>query len=74
MSISPRTEERPGESWPKALCRGCDAAIWRLPGAAAQEVWEDADGVNVCVKAGEVPASGYVFHQPMPAGLRGAPE
>lgn len=73
MSISPWPEEPPGARSPEALCRGCGALIRRLPLASVREVWEDIDGVTVCVKAAEVPASGYVFHQPMPAGLRGAP-
>jgi hypothetical protein len=77
MSMTPWTEEPPGARLPEATCRGCGAAIRRS--AAGTELWEDPDGITVCVKAGlgsigsGRPAD-YVYHQPMPAGLRGAPE
>jgi hypothetical protein len=77
MSVSPWFEEPPGARLPEAMCRGCGKAIRRL--ATEQELWEDADGISVCIKAGlgsigsGRPAD-YVHHLPMPAGLRGAPE
>jgi len=59
---------------PQASCRGCGTGIALLAG-----YWADVNGLTVCVKArledighGELPD--YVFHQPMPEGLRGAPE
>jgi hypothetical protein len=59
---------------PRANCRGCGTGIALLAG-----YWADVSGMTVCVKApledtgnGELPD--YVFHEPMPAGLRGAPE
>lgn len=58
---------------PHALCQGCDQPLWR-----AGDNWADGRGILVCIKAqiedtghGETPD--YVFHQPMPDGLRGAP-
>lgn len=58
---------------PDAGCRGCDEPLWR-----AGDWWQDRRGVTVCVKLrmddigrGELPP--YVFHQPLPTGLRGAP-
>lgn len=68
--------EPPGmeEFAPDASCRGCGALLWRAAGGR----WEDADGFTVCVKVPladngwSLPAD-YVFHQPMPHGLAGAP-
>jgi len=56
-----------------AKCRGCDRGLW-----PRGERWADADGFEVCVKAplgdiGHGQRPDYVFHEPMPAGLRGAP-
>lgn len=58
---------------PHATCRGCDEPLWR-----AGDWWADRHGVTVCVKLsmddigrGELPP--FVFHEPMPDGLRGAP-
>jgi hypothetical protein len=58
---------------PQALCQGCSQPLWRYG-----DNWGDKKGILVCIKAqiedighGETPD--YVFHQPMPAGLRGAP-
>lgn len=58
---------------PEASCRGCGTGLWRRG-----EYWTDANGIEVCVKAapestghGERPD--YVFHEPMPEGLIGAP-
>jgi hypothetical protein len=67
-------EDPPGQSGPQATCRGCQKGLW-----ARGSNWADADGIEVCIKAvarlssepGERPV--YVFHEPMPAGLRGAP-
>jgi hypothetical protein len=56
-------------------CRGCAKPIRHLGGQSV--LWEDATGITVCVKArledighGERPD--FVFHKPMPAGMRGA--
>lgn len=64
-----------GDDGPTANCRGCGKGI--RPGPTG--FWQDVDGIVVCVKArpedidwGSPP--GYVFHQPMPEGMRGAPE
>jgi hypothetical protein len=56
-----------------ASCQHCARGIWRRPWG-----WEDGDGVTVCIKApleniGLGIRPDYVGHQPMPAGLRGAP-
>jgi hypothetical protein len=58
-------------------CRGCAKPIFPLNTEPPR--WEDAAGLTVCVKAtresvghGEFPD--FVFHQPMPDGLRGAPD
>jgi hypothetical protein len=64
------------EAGTAASCRGCSKRITRL---GCCPLWADDDGITVCVK---VPLSGiahgqapdYVFHQPMPEGLRGSPE
>jgi hypothetical protein len=58
---------------PAATCRGCDHSLWRRG-----ERWADSAGVEVCIKvrledAGHGQRPDYVFHQPLPAGLRGAP-
>jgi hypothetical protein len=63
-----------GQLGPAASCQGCGKGLW-----PRGENWADADGFEVCVKIvarlstepGERPV--YVLHQPMPAGLRGAP-
>lgn len=77
MSINLWAGDPPGTRPADVYCRGCSAPIWRL--STLDELWEDAAGVTVCVKAplagtgtGERPA--YVLHQPMPAGLVGAPK
>jgi hypothetical protein len=58
---------------PQALCLGCDEPLWRYG-----DNWGDKRGILVCVKARLADIGGgktpdYVFHQPMPAGFRGAP-
>ena len=55
-----------------AVCRGCDKPLWQRG-----DSWSDSAGIEVCIKLrlediGTDPPS-YVFHEPMPAGLRGAP-
>jgi hypothetical protein len=59
-----------------ALCRHCGAKVWE---SSELQLWADADGFTVCMKA-PLPPRGdktglpdYVFHQPMPDGMRGAP-
>jgi hypothetical protein len=74
MSILPENLADPAE-YP-ATCRGCGRPIRRLGTPA--ELWEDEAGVTVCVKArlediGAGQRPGYVQHQPLPAGLVGAP-
>lgn len=66
-------EDPLGQTGPQAACRGCGRGLW-----PRGQNWADRDGIEVCVKApleaaghGERPA--YVLHEPMPAGLRGAP-
>lgn len=64
-----------GDDIPTASCRGCGKGIRRGP----TQLWEDADGIVVCVKArlediGFGGRPDYVYHQPMPEGMRGAPE
>jgi hypothetical protein len=66
-----------------ASCRHCRERIHRMSyqdGAKVQ--WEDELGITVCAKAripdftrppGEQPAVPPVCHEPMPAGLGGAP-
>ena len=70
------TDEPPGAREFPAYCRGCSAPIRPLSTEPVR--WEDANGIIVCVKARlEDVGSGrwpdYVFHQPMPDGLVGAP-
>ena len=69
-------EDLPDPSEYLATCRGCSQPIRRLntPG----ELWEDPSGLTICVKArledvGTGQRPGYVQHQPLPAGLVGAP-
>lgn len=52
-----------------AACRHCGCAIERIHAG-----WVDARGIFACVKGG-LPGSlrGPVLHEPMPAGLDGAP-
>lgn len=64
-----------GDDIPTANCRGCGTGIRRGPTG----LWQDVNGIVVCAKPrledighGEPPD--YVYHQPMPEGLRGAPE
>jgi len=76
MSTFPWVEDPPGAREFPAYCRGCSAPI--RPLNTESELWEDADGITVCVKArlediGAGQRPDYVFHQPMPAGLVGAP-
>jgi hypothetical protein len=57
-------------------CRGCARALWPV-GAEGQ--WGDADGRVVCFVGGRTghaigSSPHQVLHQPMPVGLRGAPE
>lgn len=66
-------EDPLGQHGPHASCRGCGRGLW-----PRGENWSDADGIEVCVKApleavGQGERPDYVFHEPMPAGLRGAP-
>lgn len=77
MNTAPWTEDPPGARQPEAECRGCAKPIWRLAGL--DDRWEDASGGVVCVKSGlasigrgRVPE--FVFHVPMPTGLRGGPK
>jgi hypothetical protein len=61
-----------GHGEPEAKCRGCAQPLWQGPRG-----WEDYLGIYVCVKlrledVGSGPPN-YVFHEPMPEGLRGAP-
>jgi len=75
------THDDAGRSRPRAqaTCRHCGAVLEQRAGG-----WADADGFPACIK-GEIhdphPESGLfhqlevsspVFHEPMPAGLRGA--
>lgn len=60
-----------------AMCRHCGSKLYEL--ATDGPLWADADGFTVCMKA-SMPAQGdktglpdYVYHEPMPAGMRGAP-
>jgi hypothetical protein len=76
MSIFPGIESLPDPREYPATCRGCGKPVRRL--AITPERWEDAGGITVCVKArlediglGKYPD--YVFHQPLPHGLIGAP-
>lgn len=76
MSFFPWTADLPDAREFPANCRGCSKPIRRLN--AESELWEDADGVTVCVKApledvGVGQRPDYVFHLPMPDGLVGAP-
>lgn len=57
-----------------ASCRHCGALLTKL----RLGHWMDPNGIMVCVKAplssigqGRVP--NWLLHEPMPAGLRGAP-
>jgi hypothetical protein len=75
MVTFPWTRNPPGARPGGTFCRGCGKPVW----IGAGEYWEDADGLSVCVKApledaGQGRCPGFVFHEPMPAGLRGAPE
>lgn len=56
---------------PEATCRGCEAGLWRRG-----DRWADENGIEVCVKKplAMLGAGNYIFHEPMPAGLRGAPD
>jgi hypothetical protein len=70
------TIDPPGARVSEVYCRGCSKPIWRLD--TPTEMWEDADGITACVKArlediGHGQRPDYVLHQPMPAGLVGAP-
>jgi hypothetical protein len=63
-----------GDDAPTANCRGCGTGILLRAG-----YWQDVYGIAVCVKArledtGQGERPDYVFHEPMPEGLRGAPE
>jgi hypothetical protein len=49
-----------GMAMPEAWCRGCERALWR-----AGSCWEDVDRGRFCRPG--------VRHEPLPAGLRGAP-
>ena len=55
-----------------ATCRGCEQPLYRRG-----DYWEGPDGVVVCVKLRLEDISpclpAYVYHEPLPAGLRGAP-
>ena len=57
-----------------AACRHCGCTIARIEAG-----WVDARGFCACVKAppeslGHGRPAGFVLHEPMPGGLRGAPE
>jgi hypothetical protein len=60
-----------GTHGPVASCRGCERGI-RPAGETG--LWEDCNGITVCVKSATLGSSEFVHHAPMPAGLRGAPE
>lgn len=64
------TSTEPGTT---ASCRGCGADITRL--ATATELWEDGKGITVCTKSRpeDIGKPNYIYHLPMPEGLRGAP-
>jgi hypothetical protein len=54
-------------------CRHCGNCLRRLKNG----YWVDGDGMYACVKAplesaGSGRPAGFVLHEPMPAGLRGA--
>lgn len=77
MTASSWVPDPPDARVSEATCRGCAKPIRHLGGQSV--LWEDPDGITVCVKArlafigrGELPD--FVFHQPMPAGLHGAPD
>lgn len=78
MGTTSWAEDPPGAREPEAACRGCGAPLWRLTSALG-ELWEDAAGVTVCVKL-EMATVGrgflpdFVYHVPMPSGLRGGLE
>jgi hypothetical protein len=66
-------EDPLGQLGPQAKCQGCEKGLW-----PRGENWSDADGFEVCIKVplkdtGTGQRPDYVLHQPMPAGLRGAP-
>ncbi len=66
-------EDPMGQSGPQASCKGCEESLWHRGGR-----WADEAGIEVCVKAppeviGHGQRPDYVFHEPMPAGLRGSP-
>jgi hypothetical protein len=76
MSIFPWIEDLPDAREFPASCRGCSKPIRLL--STEGELWEDAAGLTTCVKArladiGAGQRPDYVLHQPMPAGLVGAP-
>ena len=58
-----------GQFGPEAACCGCGKGLWRRG-----DRWADQDGIEVCIKAppGQ-PRPDFVFHEPFPAGFRGAP-
>jgi hypothetical protein len=58
-----------GDDVPTANCRGCGTGIRRGPSG----FWQDVNGVTVCFRQRPGDSS-YVFHEPMPEGMRGAPE
>jgi len=51
-----------------ATCRHCGRHIFRTT-----TCWIDADGFTACVKGKLGVPHSFVVHQPMPAGLQGAP-
>lgn len=61
-----------------ALCRHCQAKLHEL-NKTDGPLWADADGHIVCWQAPMPPPGDktglpdYVYHEPMPSGLRGAP-
>jgi hypothetical protein len=74
---APWVPDPPGARPSETTCRGCGTSLYPLD--TDQPRWEDANGITVCVKAGTASIGrglrpDYVFHQPMPAGLRGAPD
>lgn len=60
-------EDPLGELASDALCMHCGRGLWSRPWG-----WADWDGSVVCVRAG-LTSDKHVHHEPMPAGLRGAP-
>lgn len=54
-------EDPLGQFGPQAACRHCGRGLWCRAGA-----WVDYDGSGACAVA-------HLTHEPMPAGLRGAP-